>query len=236
MKTKKSLLSLLFLILFFASLIAQEKEENIILEKIELPEINLVSKNESEKNFLLFKQSWKNIGTLKGKYKGVFNGIYIKDSETKTLKGSFEINYNKRKIVVKSIDNEDYLEFVKKAILGISRASLFPYEVITKNTEKKSLRCIDKGNNAWGFRITQNLRERYEVEGEDYIFIVKINEKGVLEEIRATFEDSEISNNYNLITHYGMDKKEIVVKNILAELRNPKTNNILKMELYFAEN
>ncbi|MRJ07880.1 hypothetical protein EDL99_03125 [Ornithobacterium rhinotracheale] len=104
MKTKKSLLSLLFLILFFASLIAQENKENIVLEKIKLPEINLISKNESEKNFLLFKRAWKNTGTLKGKYEGVFNGVYIKNGENNIVERKFKLNYDGRKIFVNKIN------------------------------------------------------------------------------------------------------------------------------------
>ncbi|UOH78607.1 hypothetical protein MT996_03845 [Ornithobacterium rhinotracheale] len=125
---------------------------------------------------------------------------------------------------------------MKKTILGTTSTSLFPYSVIKEQTEKTLFRCIEKGNNTWGFRITQNLRERYEVDGVDYFFIVKLNEKGILEEIQVTFEKSKKEVNYNLVTRYGIEKKQIIIKDIRAEFKDPKTNNTMKIELSFSEN
>lgn len=220
----------LVILLFFICAILKSQEFS---KKIELPEIELAAKDVSEENFMIFKSTWKDLGTFKNHYEGVFKGEYLKNNVyLEPITGEVDINYDKKEIIIKSINDKEYLSLFRKVIPTTIGFSLFPYEVITNNPNNISFRCIKKGDKTWGFRILNNEKERYNIKGIEYIFIVKLNEMGNLKEIQIAYEHSKNELNYHLTTSYGIDEGgTIIIKKIYAELQNPSTKNILKLEL-----
>lgn len=219
------------IILFFICAVSKAQEFS---EKIELPEIIFEGEDFSEENFMIFKSTWKYLGTFKDRYKGTFKGYYLKDNVyLEPIAGKVDVDYNRQKVRIKSINNEDFLSLFREVVPATLGFSLFSYEIITNNPKNIRFRCIDKGDKTWGFRILSS--DNYDLDkGIEQIFIVKLDEKGSLKEIQISYEHSKKELNYHLTTLYGVGGRgAVIIKKINAELQNPTTKNIMKLEIDF---